>query len=60
MVLYLTTCTVSQIVFEYQAGVHSTQGLASRTGSSRSVHLKDVGQSSASMELSLLDEQVSC
>jgi len=41
-----------------QAGVNSTQGLSSRTGSSRSVRLVDVSQPSASMELSLLDEQV--
>ena len=41
-----------------QAGVHSTQGLSSRTGSSRSMRLVDVSQPGASMELSLLDEQV--
>ena len=38
--------------------MHSTQGLSSRTGSSRSMRLVDVSQPGASLELSLLDDQV--
>ena len=46
------------VIAALQAGVHSTQGLASRTGRSQTVHLVDVDDSAAVMELSLLDEQV--